>query len=70
MTKVVCAYADCKYNSDTHVCKCKTLNLSEWNVATVNMGRKEFWECKQYEKSEDAKALEDMFKDLMENASS
>lgn len=61
MTKVICAYTDCKYNSDKFVCKCKNISLASWNVATVNDGRRDFWECKNYEQSEEAAALASNF---------
>ena len=43
----------------------KKVELSFWNVATVNDGRRDFWVCKNYEMSDEAKALEDNFLKFM-----
>lgn len=54
MYKVYCADNRCKYrNENTGACKCKKVMLSAWNVATKNMGRKDFLECKSFEYSKD-----------------
>ena len=51
---IKCTRIECKYRSEkTGTCKCKKVMLSAWNVATVNMGRKEFLECKSFEESEE-----------------
>lgn len=51
---IKCARIECKYRSNrTGNCQCKQVMLSAWNVATVNMGRKEFLECKSFEESEE-----------------
>lgn len=51
---IKCARTECKYRSArTGNCQCKKVMLSAWNVATVNMGRKDFLECKSFEESEE-----------------
>lgn len=51
---IKCARIECKYRSDrTGNCQCKKVILSAWNVATVNMGRKDFLECKSFEESDE-----------------
>lgn len=55
---IKCARIECKYRSDkTGNCQCKKVMLSAWNVATINMGRKDFLECKSFEESEEYKRL-------------
>lgn len=62
---IKCARIECKYRSErTGNCQCKKLILASWNVATVNMGRKEFLECKSYEESERSKELKRRMKEL------
>ena len=51
---IKCARIECKYRSDkTGNCQCKKVMLSSWNVATLNMGRKDFLECKSFEESDE-----------------
>ena len=52
-----CAKIECKYNGENSECKCKEVILSNWCVNTVNMGNKEFWECKSYKESKEYKRL-------------
>ena len=60
-----CARLECKYCSDkTGNCKCKKVILSSWNIATVNMGRKEFLEYKSYEESEESIRLKKKMEEL------
>ena len=66
MPKVYCAETTCKYN-DRNLCRAKTINLSASNIATVYEGRKDFWTCRKYEKSEEYKNLEEMMKKLVNN---
>lgn len=62
---IKCARIECKYRSDrTGNCQCKKVMLSSWNVNTVNMGRKEFLECKSYEESEENIRLKKKLKEL------
>lgn len=46
---VSCADLRCKYRNDKGKCTCKKVELSAWSVNTVNMGRKDFLECKSFE---------------------
>lgn len=63
MTKVYCACIECE-NNKRNICKAKTINLSAGNIATVYQGRKNIWECRMFNLSEEAKT----FKILMEKA--
>ena len=54
---VYCAATDCKHNSKTGRCTAKRVTLSWHSVNTVWQGRQEFWKCKQFEQSYDAKAM-------------
>lgn len=64
MTKVSCATIDCKYNNDC-VCAKKEINLSDHLIHTMYEGVQNFWRCKCYEKSEEAKRIEQMWKELL-----
>ena len=59
MTKIVCPSTECIHNGKDCVCQCKKVQLSWSNVATVNEGRQDFWTCKNYERSQEDKELED-----------
>lgn len=48
-----CADLRCKFRNDKGKCICKKVDLSSWNVNTVNMGRKDFLECKSFEYDEE-----------------
>lgn len=62
---IKCARIECKYRSDrTGNCQCKKVMLSAWNVATVNMGRKQFLECKSFEESDEYIKLKNKMKEL------
>ena len=54
---VYCAALECKYHGDTNRCTAKNIILSSHSVMTVWNGRQEFLKCKQYEMSEEYKAL-------------
>lgn len=49
---ISCADLRCKYRNDKGKCTCKKVELSAWDVNTVNMGRKDFLECKSFEYDE------------------
>ena len=62
---IKCARLECKYRSDsTGNCQCKKVLLSSWNVSTVNMGRKDFLECKSFEESDEYKTIKKRMKEL------
>lgn len=62
---IKCARLECKYRSErTGNCQCKKLILLDWNVSTVNMGRKQFLECKSYEESEKSIRLKNKMREL------
>jgi len=62
---IKCARLECKYRSDkTGNCQCKKVVLSSWSVNTVNMGRKDFLECKSFEESEEYTNLKNKMKEL------
>ena len=67
MPKVRCASTDCKYHSDTNICKYKgTLILNDCYYHTVNEGFQHFHRCKMYEKSEEVEKFEKDFVTFME----
>ena len=54
---VYCGAIDCVHNSNTNRCTAKKVVLSSHSVMTVWEGRQEFWRCKQYEMSEEARRV-------------
>ena len=66
MTKVLCATIDCKYNND-YVCAKKEINLSDHLIHTMYEGVQNLWRCKQFEKSDEARRIEKMWKELLES---
>lgn len=50
---IYCADLRCKYRDNKGKCTCKKVILSSWNVNTINMGRKDFWECKSFKYDEE-----------------
>ncbi len=64
---VYCAAFDCKYNGRTNRCTAKRITLSWHSVMTVWEGRQEFWRCKNYEVSDEAKRLQETIKQMMED---
>lgn len=54
---VYCAALECKFHSDTNRCTAKRITLSSHSVMTLWNGRQEFWKCKQYEMSDEYKAI-------------
>ena len=65
MPKVKCAVPECKYNNDKNECTAKTIMLNSGNIMTVWEGRKDVWVCQQFEMSEEAKRIADMFENMM-----
>lgn len=65
MPRIRCASVDCKWNSDTNMCKYgrtgHTLLIGDTYTHTVNDGVQHFHRCKGYEKSEEAARLESEF---------
>lgn len=65
MPRIRCASIDCKWNSDTNMCKYgrtgHTLLISDTYTHTVNDGFQHFHRCKGYEKSEEAEKFESEF---------
>ena len=51
MKEIHCGSVECINNNDGK-CKLKEISLASWNINTVNHGRKDMWECKQYTPSE------------------
>ena len=62
MKKVTCAAIDCKYNNDNYKCEFNGITLSECWRHTLNEGYQQFWKCKNYEQSEEAKLLIEQFR--------
>ena len=67
MATITCPNTECIHNNGNYKCQCKKVELSFWNVATVNDGRRDFWVCKNYEMSDEAKALEDNFLNFLKS---
>lgn len=65
MTVLTCGSLDCKHNGNKYRCDLKKVTMNEAYYHTVNQGLQHFWQCKQYEKSEETKAFEEQFKKLM-----
>ncbi len=61
---ISCADLRCKYRNDKGKCTCKNVNLSSWSVNTVNMGRKDFLECKSFEYDEKYLEMGEKLKEL------
>lgn len=61
---ISCADLRCKYRNDKGKCTCKKVELSAWNVNTVNMGRKDFLECKSFEYDEEYLEMGEKLKEL------
>lgn len=53
MSRINCSCIDCKFNGDDYICKKENVSLSFHNIVTVNEGRKEYWQCKQFEERDD-----------------
>lgn len=63
MTKITCPCSDCIYNSDNHICKAKSINLTCRSMVTVNNGLVDMWICDKYKLSPVA---EQIFNGLLE----
>ena len=50
--------------NEKNECKCKNIILQLWNVSTVNMGRKDFLECKSFEYDKEYLNLENKIKEI------
>jgi hypothetical protein len=57
MPTVYCAAVECKHHCKNNKCKAKAVTLNESWVHTVHQGFKQFWVCKQFEESEQAKEI-------------
>lgn len=66
MTRVECAAIECKYNNDC-ICTRESINLSNHQMHTVYEGVQNLWRCKQFEKSDEARRIEKMWKELLES---
>ena len=62
---IICAAVDCKHNSENNRCKLDKVTLSDHYIHTVYEGRQHFLRCKQYEKSEETKRMEEKFMKLL-----
>ena len=65
MSQIKCASVDCRHNGNKHKCLLNKVTFSEAYYHTVNEGLQHFWRCKQYEKSDEVKAIEEQFHRLM-----
>ena len=63
MSKVVCAALECKHNMEDR-CTASEISLSEEGVNTRYQGYKQFWTCKMYEMSDEAKKFYEELKSL------
>lgn len=62
---IVCGAVDCKHNGEMNECELKKITLNDCYYHTVNEGIQHFWRCKQYEKSEETKRIEELFMELL-----
>lgn len=65
MNEITCAAIDCEHIDDMNCCRLKEINLSEHFIHTVHEGLQHFWRCEKYEKSEEAKRMEEKFMELL-----
>ena len=65
MTVLTCGALDCKHNGNKCRCDLNKVTMNEAYYHTVYEGLQHFWRCKQYEKSDEAKALEEQLKRFM-----
>lgn len=65
MPKIVCAAIDCAYNDDNRCCTAKKVSLNEGHWHTRHEGFKQFWICKNFKKSVDAKRMERILTGMM-----
>lgn len=61
---ISCGNIECKYRNKRGHCTHKHLELSSWSVHTVNMGVKDFLECKSFEYDEEYMKLGEKMKEL------
>ena len=61
---ISCGNIECKYRNKRGHCTHKHLELSSWSVHTVNMGVKDFLECKSFEYDEEYIKLGEKMKEL------
>lgn len=54
---VYCGAIECKYNNDRNRCTAGKIVLSSHSVMTVWEGRQDFWKCKNFELSDQSKAI-------------
>lgn len=62
---IYCAAVDCKYNGSRNQCTAKKVELSWHSVMTMWQGRQELWKCKNFEKSEEARLVEEQIRRMM-----
>ena len=55
---VYCGAIECKYNGKRNQCTAPKIELSSHSVMTAWDGRQEFWKCKGFELSDEAKAIQ------------
>lgn len=67
MSRINCSYIECKFNGDDYICQKESVSLSFHSIATVNQGRKEFLQCKQFEERDDEewKNLKDIANEMV-----
>lgn len=61
---ISCADLCCKYRNNKGKCTCKKVELSSWSVNTVNMGRRDFLECKSFEYDDEYLEMGEKLKEL------
>ena len=62
---IQCTNLKCKYRNDKGKCTCKNVNLTFWNVATFNMGNKDFLECKSFKEDREYLRLKETIGDKL-----
>ena len=56
---VYCPCSECKHNGKNNKCTAKSITLSAHYVQTLWEGRQEFWKCKDFVMTEEAKQIFD-----------
>ena len=52
-TKIICSRLDCKYSDENNLCQRDDVHFSYHSVFTVNEGRQEYLQCKEFEEDDD-----------------
>lgn len=68
MSKIYCADSRCKYYKNQQ-CMAKEVIMNSCSIMTMYEGRRDFLECKTFEKSDDYKKIEDFWDNILHKES-